>query len=177
MDAEIEIIESHERKVRSIFMGTFFTLLVLLIGVLYGMMWGILFVTWVSKAVYHPSCLTLISWDKALYVVQFICAGLHLVSTIMQLVSTSYDKDSNIPKYIMGCRSCFSFTAGATILVGITFTYFTNENLDLCGDLKTINLAYIITECTLISFCCLCVCVFCSLSLCVKKNRKIKDEN
>jgi hypothetical protein len=172
MDGEIEIVETTERKVRSVFMGTFFTLIVLLISVSYGMTWGVLFVVWIDRTDYHPTCETIISWDRALYVVQFISAGLHLISTIIQLVSTSYDKDSNIPKYIMGCRSCFLFIAGLTILIGINISYFSNEDIALCGDLQALNLAYIITEWTIISFCFLCVCVVCSVSICLKKRKR-----
>jgi hypothetical protein len=172
MDGDIEIVETTERKVRSVFMGTFFTIIVLLISVSYGMTWGVLFVVWIGRADYHPVCDTIKSWDRALYVVQFIAAGLHLISTIIQLIATGYDKDSNIPKYIMGCRSCFSFVAGLTILIGINISYFTNADISLCGELQALNLAFIITEWTLISFCLCCVCIVCSLSICLKKKKR-----
>jgi hypothetical protein len=172
MDNEIEIVETSERKVRSVFMGTFFTLLVLLISVSYGMTWGVLFVVYIGQNDYHPVCDIIKAWDRALYVVFFISSGLHLISTIFQLIATSYDKDSNIPKYIMGCRSCFSFIAGLTILIGINISYFSNEDISLCADLQTLNLAYIITEWTLMGFCFCCVCVVCSLSICLKKKKR-----
>jgi hypothetical protein len=169
---EIKIEETTENKVKSVFMGTFFTIIVLLISVSYGMTWGVLFLVWISHTDYHPICETIISWDKALYISQFILAGLHLISSVIQLISSGYDQDSNIPKYIMGCRSCFLFIAGFTILIGINISYFSNEDIALCGDLQKLNLAFIITEWTIISFCFLCVCVVCSLSICLKKRKR-----
>jgi hypothetical protein len=174
-NGEIEIIETAERKVRSIFLGTFFTLLLLLLSVSYGVTWGVLFVVYINKTIYHPACSNIISWDTAIYIVQFISAGLHLISTILQLVSTSHDKESNIPKYIAGARSCFLFITGLSILVGINISYFSNENIELCGELQTLNLAYIITEWILISFCCLCVCIVCGVTICHRKKKTNKN--
>jgi hypothetical protein len=171
-NGEIEIVETAEHKVRSIFLGTFFTILLLLLSVAYGVTWGVLFVVYINKAVYHPVCSNIISWDTAIYIVQFISAGLHLISTILQLISTSYDKESNIPKYIAGARSCFSFITGLSILVGINISYFSNPHIELCGDLQVLNLAYIITEWIVISFCCLCVCIVCAVTICLRKKKK-----
>jgi hypothetical protein len=175
-NADIEIIETSERKVRSIFMGTCFTILVLLLSVSYGMVWGVLFLVWTSKETYPPQCDELVSWDKALYIVQFISSGLHLVSSIFQLIATSYDRESNIPKYIMGCRSCLVYIAGICILIGINASYFSNPKIDDCRDLKGLNLAYIITEWTILGTCITFVCVVCNVSLLLKK-RKNKQKN
>jgi hypothetical protein len=172
MDIDVEIAENSERKVRSIFMGTCCTILVLLISVSYGMVWGILFLVWTGREVYDPSCEILVSWDRALYIVQFISAGLHLVSTIFQLISIGYDKESNIPKYIMGCRSCIMFMAGLAILIGINISYFKHDDISLCENLAGLNLAYIITEWTILGSCICFVCILCSISIILKKRKR-----
>lgn len=170
-----EISDTPENKVGTIFRGTFFTILVLLLSLSYGMTWGILFVVYTSNKKYDPACNNLISWDRALYIVQFISAGLHLISSIFQLIATSYDRDSSIPKYIMGCRSCLVYIAGLTILLGINVSYFSQPNIKVCGDLMTLNLAYIITEWTILGSCICLVYVVCIVSIIFKKRRRYDD--
>ena len=169
-----EINDTSENKVRTIFMGTFFTILVLLLSLSYGMIWGILFLIYTSQD-YDPSCENLVSWNKALYIVQFISAGLHLISSIFQLITTSYDRESSIPKYIMGCRSCLVYIAGLTILLGINVSYFSHPDISLCGSLKELNLAYIITEWTILGSCICLVCVVCIFSIIFKKRRRLEN--
>lgn len=167
-----EINETSENKVRTIFMGTFFTILVLLLSLSYGMIWGILFLIYTSKGNFDESCDNLVSWNKALYIVQFISAGLHLISSVFQLVTTSYDRESSIPKYIMGCRSCLVYIAGLTILLGINISYFSHPDISLCGELKALNLAYIITEWTILGSCICLVYVVCTVTIIFKKRRR-----
>jgi hypothetical protein len=171
-----EIAESSENKVRTIFMGTFFTILVLLLSMSYGLIWGILFLVYsgneMAKPDYDISCDSIISWDKALYITQFISAGLHLISSVFQLITTSYDQDSSIPKYIMGFRSCLVYIAGLSILIGINVAYFGHPNMNVCGDLKGLNLAYIICEWTILGSCICLVYVVCIFSIIFKKKKK-----
>jgi hypothetical protein len=168
-----EINDTSENKVRSIFMGTFFTILVLLISLSYGMIWGILFIIFTKRDDnFDSNCDTLISWDKALYIVQFISAGLHLISSIFQLIATSYDRESSIPKYIMGFRSCLVYISGMTILLGISVSYGNLPSNTKCGDLLKLNLAYIITEWTILFSCIFLVCIVCIISIIFKKRKR-----
>lgn len=169
------LTETSENKVRTIFMGTFFTILVLLLSLSYGMTWGVLFLVYTSEYDYNPSCDNLIKWNKALYIVQFISAGLHLISSVIQLIATSRDRESGIPKYIMGCRSCLVYLAGLTILLGINISFFSHPNIDECGDLKILNLAYIIAEWTILGSCICLVYVVCIFSIIFKKRRRNED--
>ena len=172
-----EISDTSENKVRTIFMGTFFTILVLLLSLSYGMTWGILFLYYISKYDYDESCQNLVNWDKALYIVQFMSAGLHLVSSVFQLIATSYDRESSIPKYIMGFRSCLVYIAGLTILIGINVSYFSHKDIDKCNALKGLNLAYIITEWTILGSCICLVYVVCIISIIFKKRKRYDDNN
>lgn len=171
-----EIAENSEKKVRSIFMSTFFTILLLLLNMSYGMIWGILFLIYTEKEKknpdYDPICNGIVDWDKALYIVQFISTGLHLISSIFQLVAMNYDQDSSIPKYLMGFRSCIVYIAGMTILLGINIAYFNHEDISKCGSLKGLNLAYIITEWTIYGFCICLVCVVCIFTIIFKRRKK-----
>ena len=161
-----------ENKAKTVVTGTLFTILLLLLSVSYGMTWGILFIIYTSKASYDESCNNLMSWDKALYILQFISAGLHIVSSVIQLVMISYDKESTIPNYIMGCRSCLVYVAGLSILLGINISYFSHPNIDICKELKTINFAYIITEWVILGSCIGLVCVVCIISIIFKRRKK-----
>ncbi len=171
-----ELEENSENRVKKIFMGTFFTILLLLLNLSYGLVWGILFSVYTEKEINDPNyditCNNIVSWDKALYIVQFISTGLHLISSIFQLIATNYDQDSNIPKYLMGIRSCIVYIAGMTILLGINVAYFNHENIDACGSLKSLNLAFIITEWTIYGFCCCLVCVVCVFTIIFKRRKK-----
>ena len=165
----IEMVEMSDQTNKPIFMGTVFTLILLLISLSYGLAWAILFLVYTSQYEYDPSCSTLISWDRALYITQFISSGLHIISSVIQLISSSYDIESSIPKYITGCRSCIVYVAGITNLVGINVTYFKHGTIEICADLQKLNLAYIITEWTIMgSFICF-VCSICIISLALKK--------
>jgi hypothetical protein len=166
------IYNSAENKAKSIVTGTLFTILLLLVSVSYGMTWGILFLVYTSKSEYDQSCNNLRSWDKSLYILQFISSGLHIVSSVFQLVMISYDKDSSIPNYIMGCRSCIVYVAGLIILFGINTSYFSHPDISLCKELKTINFAYIITEWVILGSCICLVCVTCIISILFKRRKR-----
>ncbi len=156
-------------------MGTCFLILLLLLNMSYGMVWGVLFLVYsgreIKSATYSSTCDTIISWNRGLYILQFISSGLNLISTIFQLISAGCKIESNIPKYIMGCRSCVSYIAGLVILIGINTTYFNHPDMAVCGDLKGLNLAYIISEWTIMGSCCLLVCVVCIFTIILKRRK------
>lgn len=170
---KIEMIESSDQKFRSIFMGTVFTIILLIISLSYGLTWAILFLIYTESSKredYDEACEVLISWDKALYIVNFISSFLHIVSSIIQLVASSHDKESNIAKYITSCRSCLNYMVGFVILIGINVSYFKiNHGEGKCGDLAKLNLAFIIVEWTLLGSCVCFVYVICIVSLSIKK--------
>lgn len=163
-----------ENKAKTVVTGTLFTILLLLVSVSYGMTWGILFLVYTNKTEYDESCNNLKSWDKALYILQFISSGLHIISSLFQLIMISYDKESPIPNYIMGCRSCIVYIAGLSILFGINISYFSHENISICKELKTINFAYIITEWVILGSCICLVCVTCIISIIFKRKKKTR---
>ncbi len=167
---------NEENKVKQIFMSTIVTILILLISLSYGMTWGILFVVYtkseLSKPDYDESCTNLLSWDEALYIVHFISAGIHIFSSVFQIIATSYNKESSIPTYITGCRSCANYIVGMVILFGINVSYFSHEDISKCGDLQELNLAYLITEWTILGSCICLVCCVCIISIVFKKKKR-----
>jgi hypothetical protein len=170
--AEIDIIETNEKKSRSLFMNSFLTILVLILSVSYGVMWGTLFLVYTHEINFDAQCLNLVQWDYALTIVQYISAGLHLISTIFQFIASSRNRESNVPKYIMGVRSCLVYVAGLVILIGISVAYSQVKDINLCGNITNLNLAYIIVEWSLFGFCFLFVCVICVASILLKKRRR-----
>ena len=163
-----------ENKAKNVVTGTLFTILLLLVSVSYGLTWGILFIVYTNKSDYDESCNNIKSWDKALYILQFISSGLHIVSSVIQLILISNDKESSIPNYIMGCRSCIVYIAGISILFGINISYFRHEDISKCKELQTINFAYIITEWVILGSCICLVCATCIISIIFKRKKKTR---
>lgn len=173
---EIKIL-SNEEKFKSIFMGTLCTIILLLISLSYGITWGVLFLIYTKKDEFsNEECQELKRWDRALYIVHFICAFLHLISSVIQLLASAYDKDSNIAQYITFFRSCINYIAGIVILIGINVAYVRLEDTSICGSLSKLNLAYIICEWAIIGFFICFVFVVCIVSLTLKKRKHTFDD-
>lgn len=164
-------VQSTEDKFKAIFMGTLFTIILLIISLSYGITWAVLFVIYTNNEEYSSVCQSLRKWDKSLYIVLFICAFLNLVSSIIQLISSAADKESNIAQYITFCRSCINYLAGIVILIGINVEYFNLENPSDCGNLAKLNLAFIITEWSILGFFICFILSVCILSLIIKKKK------
>jgi hypothetical protein len=58
------------------------------------------------------------------------------------------------------------------ILIGINLSYFQHPNISECGDLAGLNLAFIITEWTILGSCICFVCILCSISIILKKRKR-----
>lgn len=170
----MEEISDDEDKFKSIFMSTFFTILLLIVSISYSITWAVIFNVYSLKQ-YPDECFKLKQWDKTLFIILYITSLLHLVSSIIQIFTYAYNKESNIPQYITFCRSCINYLAGIVILIGINVEYFNIEDPSVCGVLSKINLAYIITEWSIIGlFICL-ILIVCGISLMLKKRKGYLD--
>ena len=166
-------IQTSEEKFKGIFMGTIFTIVLLLIGLSYGITWAALFIRYTdeNKYQFQEECKILIKWDRALYIVLIITSALHLISSIIQIIASAKNKDSSIPQYITFSRSYINYIAGIVILIGINVEYFNLDQPKLCGKLAKLNLAYIIIEWSMMGIFIGFVLVVCLISLLLKKKK------
>jgi hypothetical protein len=166
------VIAPDHRTIEGTFTGTIWSIMALLLSVSYGVIWGSFFLVYSSRDVYPKTCQTLIKWDQAIYILYFISVSLHLVSTLIQFIVNTRDRESPIPKFITAFRSCLSYLAGMAILIGLTLEYASLEEPEKCGDLAKINMIYIILEWTILLTCVLFVYVVCIVSIFMKKRKR-----
>lgn len=167
---------NEENSKKNFLITTISTIVVTLIAICYSLTWSTLFIYYIENKEYPPHCNQLKAWDRALYIVLLMSSALHLVSSGVQYVMTTINKDSMIPKYIMTIKSCLNYITGVVFLIGVTDEYFSTLNVDKCGTLKTLTFAYIIFEWTIMGSFVLCVCVVCIISSICKKSRKIDND-
>lgn len=167
----VEIKENNE-NLKTIFMGSLFTVVILILSVSYGITWAVLFIIYIDKDELPNQCKSLVAWDKILIIISFITAGLHIISSVIQLVSSAKgdnasNDSSNIVKYITTCRSCINYLAGIVLLLALNIEYFKLDDPSICKSLADLNLIYIIVEwCLVVFFFCFVVvlCVFAVIS-------------
>lgn len=166
---------NEENSKKNFLITTISTIIITLISICYSLTWSTLFIYYIEKKTYPPECDSLISWNRALYIVLLMASGLHLISSGVQYVMTTINKDSMIPKYIMTFKSCLNYITGVILLIGVTVEYFGTTNAQSCGQLKTLTFAYIIVEWTIMGSFMLCVCIVCIISSIFKKSKTIDD--
>jgi hypothetical protein len=160
--------DDKNEHLKQIFMGTLFTIILLIISVSYGVTWSVLFIIYIDLEL-PAECDSIKSWDKVLIVVSFISAGLHIISSVIQLIGSAQDVDSNIAKYITTIRSCINCLSGIVLLLAINIEYYSLDNPSICEELATLNLVYIIVEWCLVGFFICFVVVLCVFAMITKK--------
>ncbi len=170
--------QKENNSFRNIFLSSFFTIVILIISVSYGVTWVVLFIVYLKNTESEnlPSvCDALIKWDKVLIIIQLITTSLHFISSIIQLFNSAQGEETadSIVRYITTCRSCINYIAGIVILLAINITYFKIEDASQCGNIGVLNLVYIIIEWCLVGFFICFVIVLCTFAVISKK---MKDQ-
>lgn len=166
-----------DSKTKIIFMGSMFSLIILLLSVSYTVSWTVLFILFL-KDEYTSECDSIKKWNKALVVISIISITLHIISYTLQFIVTTKREESSksmtIVKYINTFRSCINYITGIVLLIGINVEYANLENSSTtCGRLSVLNMVYIITEWTLIGFFICFVVLLCIFAIISKK---MKDQ-
>lgn len=165
-----------DSKTKTLFMGSMFSLIVLLLSVSYTVTWTILFIIFL-KDEYTSECDSIKKWNKALVVISIISITLHIISYTLQFIVTTKGEESSksmtIVKYINTFRSCINYITGIVLLIGINVEYANLETSSTCGRLSVLNMIYIITEWTLIGFFICFVVLLCIFAIISKK---MKDQ-
>jgi hypothetical protein len=163
-----------------ILVSTISTLIITLLEIAYSLTWGILFVYYIEKKTYNSElCHDPIVWGRWLYFLLISASGLHLISSIIRIVSNILNEESNIPKYILTFKSCLSCIITVIMLIGITANYIKIRKIDSKGECKPLTklmLYYIICEWSIIGFLGLCVYIICLVSITCLKKKKIFDD-
>jgi hypothetical protein len=168
----------HESTENSTILSIISTLVMTLLAIAYSLTWGILFLFYIERKEYEIECVQFESWGRVLYFLLLIASGLHFISSVIKLVFTYFNFDSNIPNFIMMIKSCLSCITSIIILIGITTYYFTHENLhDQCKPLSKLILAYIISEFAIIGLFGVCIITVCLSSyFCNRKKYRYETE-
>ena len=165
------------RDKTSIFLSTISTLIMTFFGIAYSLTWGILFIYYIEKKTYPIECNKLIGWGSVLYWLLLLQSSLHFISSIIKLLSTYLNYDSEIPNYIMMLKSCLGCITSIIILIGITITYFKFTHHNECNPLSKLIMAYIISEYSIIGLFALCVYTVCLSSYFCKRNYKYDNDD
>ena len=167
-----------EPSEKTTILSTISTLVMTLLAIAYSLTWGILFLFYIEKRTYKYECFPLTNWGRVLYWLLLIASGLHFISSIIKLIFTYFNFDSNIPNFIMMIKSCLSCITSIIILFGITSSYFTHDKLhSICKPVSNLILAYIISEYSIIGLFGVCIITVCLSSyFCKKKYRHDTDE-
>ena len=167
-----------EQSENATILSTISTLVMTLLAIAYSLTWGIIFLFYIERKTYEIECYKFENWGRVLYWLLLIASGLHFIASLIKLVFTYSDFDSNIPNFIMMIKSCISCVTSIIILIGITIHYFTNERLHKkCKPLSNLILAYIISEFSIIGLFGVCIAVVCLSSVfCKNKYKHDNDE-
>ena len=168
---------SNSPKGSSFLLTTILSLSFTLLSICYTLVWGIVLLFTIERHSYPSNCKNLVDWGRGLYFIQLLSSFLHLIASIIQLISNYKNVDSAIPKIMMSCKGCINCVIGVIILIGVNVAYFKTKNVKRSESLQKVMLVYIICEWTIMGAFILCVCLVCSISIICKKMKKhYKDD-
>lgn len=168
---------SNSPKGSSLLVTTILSLSFTLLSICYTLVWGLIFLLTIERHSYPSNCKNLVDWGRGLYFIQLLSSLLHLIASIIQLISNYKNYDSAIPKIMMSCKGCINCVIGVILLIGVNVAYFKTKNVKKCDNLQKAMLGYIICEWTIMGGFILCVFLVCSVSIICKKMKKnYKDD-
>ena len=168
---------SSNSKGSSFLVTTILSMSFTLLSICYTLVWGLIFITTIERNSYPSNCKNLVDWGRGLYFIQLLSSLIHLIASIIQLISNYKNIDSAIPKIMMSCKGCINCLIGVILLIGVNVAYFKTSKVKQCGNLQKAMLGYIICEWTIMGSFILCVCLVCSISIICKRMKKnYKDD-
>ena len=138
---------------------------------LYTLIWGIIILTKIYKNDYPRHCDKLLSYSKALFLLQILSGLLTICITINHIYcKNSYQK---LFTALIFLKSCSSFLVNIVLLIALTSVYFFNDDSKNCEPLsKTIEI-YLIVEWILFGIVCLVICAIVIVAFIVKNIKKM----
>ena len=142
-----------------------------LIYIAYNVTWGLLFIFATSSKSYPEPCSKLLLWDRILYILLIGLSFFHLLSMIISLIKSISPR---VSLTIFLCKSIWNCVTGTVLLVGIIANIAYVPQLESCGELKYLNMSYIICEMSVISSVILVLFILCVTSYAIKKEKKFE---
>ena len=114
-------------------------------------------------------CNKLKRWNRVIYIGLGISFIFFIICTILQIMNKEKEKYVAI---LLLIRTLFNYFIGLFFLIAITVVYFTIDDLDKCPTVKKVDLAYIICEWVIFSFCIIFHYMLVFFFICCKAKRK-----
>ena len=178
---EYQEIEKNKDYVISKFGGTNRTLLSTIISSVYNLTFFILLLYYNEKKFYPEEgyddykikgCNKLRRWNRVIYIGLGVSFIFFIICTILQIMNKGKEKFVSI---LLLVRTLFNYIVGLFFLIAITSVYFSIDNIEICPPVKNVDLAYIIIEWIIFSFCIIVHYAIVFFFLCCKAKRKQWD--
>ena len=114
-------------------------------------------------------CNKLKRWNRVIYIGLGVSFIFFIICTILQIMNKEKEKYVAI---LLLIRTLFNYFIGLFFLIAITVVYFTIDDLDKCPTVKKVDLAYIICEWVIFSFCIIFHYMLVFFFICCKAKRK-----
>jgi len=114
-------------------------------------------------------CNKLKRWNRVIYIGLGVSFIFFIICTILQIMNKEKEKYVAI---LLLIRTLFNYIIGLFFLIAITVVYFTLDDIDKCPTVKKVDLAYIICEWVIFSFCIIFHYMLVFFFICCKAKRK-----
>ena len=114
-------------------------------------------------------CNKLKRWNRVIYIGLGVSFIFFIICTILQIMNKEKEKYVAI---LLLIRTLFNYFIGLFFLIAITVVYFTIDDIDKCPTVKKVDLAYIICEWIIFSFCIIFHYMLVFFFICCKAKRK-----
>ena len=114
-------------------------------------------------------CNKLKRWNRVIYIGLGVSFIFFIICTILQIMNKEKEKYVAI---LLLIRTLFNYFIGLFFLIAITVVYFTLDDIDKCPTVKKVDLAYIICEWVIFSFCIIFHYMLVFFFICCKAKRK-----
>ena len=114
-------------------------------------------------------CNKLKRWNRVIYIGLGVSFIFFIICTILQIMNKEKEKYVAI---LLLIRTLFNYFIGLFFLIAITVVYFTLDDIDKCPTVKKVDLAYIICEWIIFSFCIIFHYMLVFFFICCKAKRK-----
>jgi len=172
---DYEEIEKSKEYIIQKFGGTGRTFLSTFISSIYNIVFIILIIYFNEKDTKNtqmiPSCKKLKRCNRVLCIGLGVSLVFVLVCTIIQI---KYQGREKIVSYLLLIRTLYNFFVGTGLLIYLTVVYF-HDDIDDCGNVKTVDFVYIILEWVILVGCCIFHYSIVIFFLCCKAKRTFWD--
>jgi hypothetical protein len=157
MQAQNQLSQLKQHK-GFIYFSTFF-------GIAVNLTWAILYTIYLKNVDFDDNrCSNVVNWNKTFMIISYIGAGVDFIRLITYICVK--DSESTIISFLMNLKLCGLGIASFVVLIGITATFKNDNILPYCENLNNLNLAFVITEWSLLGLICCGSCLILACASC-----------